>query len=168
MERDSRTLEPTAPRGDAAQALLKVQLLAGAMSVSALSVAFVTWLLFEVAEVTTAAEPSPLFGLLAVAAALALLAAPFVERRMLAPSAPSGPGAPAPDVERYQKAKTIGFGLRELAAMLGFVLAFLVGQPLWSYGLSAAALLAMALAWPRASDLPPRAGGRVPGTVEPG
>jgi len=169
MDRDPRTLDETGPGGDAAQALLKVQVIAGAMALTAVTVAGMTWFLANFGGwPAPAGDGSPVAGALAIAAAAALLAAPFVERRMLGPSAPSAPRPPSPGIERYQRAKTIGFALRELVALLGFVLAILTGEPLWCYGLSAAALVGMALAWPRAADLPPRAGGRTPGSVEPG
>jgi hypothetical protein len=60
-------------------------------------------------------------------------------------------------------AKVIGFGLRETVAVVGLVLALVTGRVGWSGLLSLAALLAMALAWPRASDLADGSPGGSPG-----
>lgn len=170
MARDVHSiLEPLAGKGGD-PALVGARVVAIATAITAFAVAQVVWFLSFASTSGTpqvVAETPPYAGLLAIVAALALLAAPFAERWLLAREARPG-DATSRNLSPYALAKTVGFMLRELAALCGFALALLTGVAWWSYGLSAAALTAMALAWPRASDLPTRTAGNAPGPVEPG
>jgi hypothetical protein len=105
---------------------------------------------------------------LVVVAAAVLMVAPMVERRVMAPprAVEDGDGA-ASVVERYRLAKLVGFALRESAAVIGLVVGLTTGEPRWTWGIAAGTLLLMALAWPRAADLPPASGGGRDAAVEP-
>jgi hypothetical protein len=77
-------------------------------------------------------------------------------------------GSAASVVERYRLAKLVGFALREAAAVVGLVVGLTTGEPRWTWGISAGTLLLMALAWPRAADLPPASGGGASGGAASG
>jgi hypothetical protein len=49
----------------------------------------------------------------------------------------------------YQTACIAAFALREAGGLLGFILALLTGNPWWSWGLGAAALISMISDWPK-------------------
>jgi hypothetical protein len=53
----------------------------------------------------------------------------------------------------YRKATLIAFALREAGGLIGFILSMLTGNPWWSWGLGGAAVIAMALDWPKRGHL---------------
>jgi hypothetical protein len=53
----------------------------------------------------------------------------------------------------YRKATLMAFALREAAGLIGFVLSILTGNPWWSRGLGGAAVIAMAMDWPKREHL---------------
>ena len=53
----------------------------------------------------------------------------------------------------YRKATLIAFALREAGGLIGFVLSILTANPWWSRGLGGAAVIALALDWPRREHL---------------
>lgn len=122
--------------------------LATAFAVVAALLVAAAWLLlrFVLADVAPGALPPPWPGLFAAAAAAALVAAPLAEGRLMR-------DAGGDRRRSYVRAKTVGFTLRALVAVNGFLLALGTGRIAWSLALSTAALVAMALAWPRAADL---------------
>lgn len=77
-----------------------------------------------------------------------LVSAPVVKRALLKRS-----GAEYLDImERagdYMSANIIAFAMREGAALMGFVLSLLTGNPWWSWGLGGAAVLSMIVDWPK-------------------
>jgi len=56
-------------------------------------------------------------------------------------------------LETYRLATMLGFILREGCAIVGLMTTLLTNQPGWCYALSAAALIAMFMAWPRREEL---------------
>ena len=83
--------------------------------------------------------------------ALILLAAsPAVKRALLKRS--GAEHAPLDVSDRagdYMSANIIAFAMREGAGLMGFVLSLLTGNPWWSWGLGAAAVIAMIVDWPK-------------------
>lgn len=53
----------------------------------------------------------------------------------------------------FQSAYIVAFAMREAAGLLGFILALLTGNLWWSWGLGGAALIAMAMDWPKRQAL---------------
>ena len=168
----SRDATPAAP------ALGQLQVVAAALASAVVIYAFVAWLVVELLgrEILAGGLPAPLPGVLVAVAAVLLVAAPAVERRLAAPARRGAPARRATDgvaraaadpFARYRLAKVVGFALREAAAVVGLVVGLTTGDPRWTWGICLGTLLLMALAWPRASDLPaaPRAGTAPP--VEP-
>lgn len=153
-----------------ADSLAQSQVIAGAMAAAVVVYAVVAWVVVDLlgGEGLAGGLAAPVPGVLVVVAAAVLLVAPVVERRMMAPpradsrSAEDADGA-ASVVERYRLAKLVGFALREAAAVLGLVVGLTTGEPRWTWGIAAGTLLLMALAWPRAADLPPASGGAASG-----
>lgn len=180
-DRDSpRSEQPPSPPPPA-ETLAQAQVIAGALAAAVVVYAVVAWVIVEVLgrEILAGGLAAPLPGVLVVLAAAMLLAAPVVERRIMAAPQPGTAaaadaasttgtvGAAASLVERYRLAKLVGFALRELAAVIGLVVGLTTGEPRWTWGISAGTLLLMALAWPRAADLPPASGGGRAAAVEP-
>ncbi len=91
-------------------------------------------------------KPQPQAGPLALFAVslVLLVAAPAVKRAILKRYEAEGFDG---DRDRFlialSTATIVAFALREVAGLLGFVLALLTGNPWWSWGLGGAALLAM-------------------------
>lgn len=159
---------PAAP--PPAETLAQSQVIAGAMAAAVVVYAVVAWVVVDLlgGEGLAGGLAAPVPGVLVVVAAAVLLVAPAVERRVLAP--PRAGSRPAEDAagaagfaERYRLAKLVGFALREAAAVLGLVVGLTTGEPRWTWGIAAGTLLLMALAWPRAADLPPANGGAASG-----
>lgn len=176
MTEQERQDDQQLPQNPAAtETLAQAQVIAGALAAAVVVYAVVAWVVVEVlgGEVLAGGLAAPLPGVLVVAAAVVLLAAPVVERRIMAPPRPGtaetvgAAGAAASVVERYRLAKLVGFALREAAAVIGLVVGLTTGEPRWTWGISAGTLLLMALAWPRAADLPPASGGGRDAAVEP-
>ena len=53
----------------------------------------------------------------------------------------------------FQTAYIAAFAMREAGGLLGFILALLTANPWWSWGLGAAALIAMIFDWPKPQAL---------------
>jgi F0F1-type ATP synthase membrane subunit c/vacuolar-type H+-ATPase subunit K len=155
-------------------ALAQLQVIAAALASAVGIYAFVAWLVVDLLgrEALAGGLPAPLPGVLVAVAAVLLLAAPVVERRLAAPvrrgaAARAAAERPAADpVERYRLAKVVGFALREAAAVVGLVVGLTTGDARWTWGISAGTLVLMGLAWPRAADLPASRQGAAP-AVEP-
>jgi hypothetical protein len=60
---------------------------------------------------------------------------------------------PAERLASYRTAAIVSFAMRESAAIIGLVIALLTGDLRWCLALSAAAVLAMLLGWPRRADM---------------
>ncbi len=157
--------------GPGAPRLLAVQVVAGALAAAVAAYVAVAWALTSgrFGGFPRAVLPSPLPGMLAATGALLLVAAPLVERRLLARQRQTPGGATAADrLDRYRTAKLVGFALREAAAVVGLVLALASGSPRWAVLFGAAAWVGMALGWPRARELPAPAAVAAPQPIEPG
>lgn len=168
---------PGSPTGAPDSALAQLQVIAAALASAVLIYAFVAWLVVDLLgrEALAGGLPAPLPGVLVAVAAVLLLAAPVVERRLAAPSRRGAPERPAADaaaradadpVERYRLAKIVGFALREAAAVVGLAVGLTTGDVRWTWGICLGTLVLMGLAWPRAADLPASRQGIAP-AVEP-
>lgn len=144
--------------GASVDPLAQTQVLASALASAVVIYAVVAWLIVELlgGGALAGGLPAPLPGVLVALAAVMLLAAPVVERRVVRSARP-GVGEEAAGAaglaERYRLAKLVGFAMREAAAVVGLVVGLTTGEPRWTWGISAGTLLLMALAWPRAADL---------------
>jgi len=140
--------------------LVQLQVVCAALAGAVLVYAILAWLLLGVVlePAGVGGLPAPVPGVLAVLAAATLIAAPVVERGLLQRGW-AGAASPEDRAATYRTAKVVGFALRETVAVVGLVLALVTGRAGWSGLLSLAALLAMALAWPRAADLAEGTGG---------
>ena len=147
--------EGSSPAAAAERVLAVLRALCGALAGGvATFAAVVTWLFLDgMAPLTPGALPEvALWAAVGVAAAL-FAAAPMVERRLR--DAPAG--ASMSDVAaRFQTGTVAGFALREAAGLFGLVVALLSGTLSWALGFAAASVAAMALAWPKRSDLEAR------------
>jgi hypothetical protein len=146
--------------------------IAGALAAAVVVYAVVAWVVVDFfgGEALAGGLAAPVPGVLVAVAAGVLLIAPAVERRIMAPpraGTDEAAGAAASVAERYRLAKLVGFALREAAAVIGLVVGLTTGEPWWTWGIAAGTLLLMALAWPRAADLPPASGGGRNAAVEP-
>ena len=132
----------------------QLQASCAAFASAALVLAAAAWALlrFVVPEPGVEQLPAPWPGLLVAAAALALVAAPLVEGRLARAAVGAAGGAETAGA----RAKIVGFALRGSVALCGFALALATGRLAWSLTLSTAALVAMALAWPRGDEAEPR------------
>lgn len=176
-EREQQGVQQRTTASAPAESLAQAQMIAGALAAAVVVYAVVAWLVVDFfgGEALAGGLAAPLPGVLVVLAAAVLLAAPVVERRIMAPPRPgtaeaadaAAAGAAASVVERYRLAKLVGFALREAAAVIGLVVGLTTGEPRWTWGIAAGTLLLMALAWPRAADLPAASGGGRAAAVEP-
>jgi len=90
-----------------------------------------------------------IFPLAAVALAL-LVAAPSVKRAIFKRADAEGfDGDPEKRRAAWQNATIVAFALREAGGLIGFMLAAITGNSWWAWGLGGAALIAMALDWPK-------------------
>ena len=144
-------------------AVRRLRIIAGAMALSVASAFGVLVIMRAMGSPTGDAteQAEPILGILVVVAAVLLVAAPFVERFLLLR------GAAADPLQRYQVAKVVSLALREAVGLLGFLVGLLSGQLLWAAGLGGASLLAIALAWPRVTDLTLRPADPLPPTPGP-
>ncbi|HTG36854.1 MAG TPA: hypothetical protein VLB76_28385 [Thermoanaerobaculia bacterium] len=94
-------------------------------------------------------------SLLLFAAGLALLVvAPSVKRAIFKRADAEGfDGDQEKRLAAWQKATIVAFALREVAGLIGFVLAVITGNLWGAWGLGGAALIAMAMDWPRRENL---------------
>ena len=138
-------------------------MLAAALASAVVIYAVVAWVVVEFlgGGALAGGLPAPVPGMLVAVAAVILLVAPVVERRIFAPvRAGAGEADGAGDsAERYRLAKLVGFALREAAAVIGLVVGLTTGEPRWTWAIAGGTLLLMALAWPRAADLERSNGG---------
>jgi hypothetical protein len=161
----SRPTEPSGPFGEAPPGraetprpgdprvegtLTQVRVIAGALAGSVVVYAVLAWLVTGRGGGEAIGLPGMAVAVLAALGAFDLLLAPVIERALLANA-----GGEAMDraLAEYRKAKVVGFAFREAAAIFGLLIALFTGQPLWCYGLAAATLIAMALAWPSREEL---------------
>lgn len=138
--------EPAAP--EIAQALAVLRVVAGALAGSVLVYAGVAWFLTSEAAAVgfePAGLPDPLPWVLFGLGLALLLVAPAVEARI---RSAGGDQEPRQALATFRTATVAGFALREAAAVFGLVVAITTGEGIWCFALSAAALLAMAQAWP--------------------
>jgi hypothetical protein len=122
----------------------------------------VAWLLIEILAFTGVLElPFVAATSIAVGQLLVILAGYLISRAMRkAPSSGAtgvvregAAGRSAADAEeamqRYTQSVIVASALREVAAVVGFVLTLLTGQIVWVALLSGAALISMLVHWPR-------------------
>jgi len=142
---------PGDPRVESA--LTQIRVIAGALAASVAVYGVIAWVVTGGATESAGEAIGlalPIVAVLVGMAIMDLLVAPLIERWLVG-------GAVGQPLERvlaeYRKAKIIGFAFREAAAVLGLMVALFTGDPAWCYGLSAATLVAMALAWPSREGL---------------
>jgi len=95
--------------------------------------------------------PAVLFWVLA-AVGIALLAAAQAVWAAMKRGAAARP-TPAERLASYRTAAIVSFAMRESAAIIGLVISLLTGDLRWCLALSAAAVLAMLLGFPRSADM---------------
>jgi hypothetical protein len=93
-----------------------------------------------------------IISLVAVGLAL-LVAAPSVKRAIFKRADAEGFDSDAERRAAYQKATIVAFALREAGGLIGFVLTVITGNSWWAWGLGGAALIAMAMDWPKRENL---------------
>jgi F0F1-type ATP synthase membrane subunit c/vacuolar-type H+-ATPase subunit K len=94
-------------------------------------------------------DPPPALPLVMFGIGLVLLVtAPSIKRAIFKRAEAEGVEGGA-RAAAWTSATIVASALREAAGLLGFVLAFLTGNPWWSWGLGGAALLAMYVDRPR-------------------
>jgi len=135
-----------------------VNIVCMALVLSVVLIAGVAGWLDTISDGSSSAGP-PLPLPIAIAASLVglalLVAAPIVHRKMLATSRVMARDSErqVSALETYRLATMLGFILREGCAIVGLMTTLLTNQPGWCYALSAAALIAMFMAWPRREEL---------------
>ncbi len=94
-----------------------------------------------------------IFSLVAMALAL-LAAAPSVKRAIFKRADAEGfDGDQEKRLAAWQKATIVAFALQEAGGLIGFVLTAISGNFWWAWGLGGAALIAMAMDWPKREHL---------------
>lgn len=94
-----------------------------------------------------------IFSLVVVGLAL-LVAAPAVKRAIFKRADAEGfDGDQEKRLAAWQKATIVAFALREAGGLIGFVLTAITGNSGWAWGLGGAALIAMAMDWPKRENL---------------
>jgi hypothetical protein len=92
-------------------------------------------------------------SLAAVGLAL-LVAAPAVQRAIFKRADAEGfDGDPEKRLAAWRKAAIVAFALRGAGGLIGLVLTATTGNSWWAWGLGGAALITMALDWPRHEHL---------------
>lgn len=140
----------------------RVRLVAGVMVASVVTVMILLWLLTS-GVLGGAAPAGPyldlgipyLPGILLVAAAVLLVAAPLVERYLLSRppmTAAAEPAEPTAPLDRYVSVKVATLGLREAVGIIGLFIG-LMGDPRMGFVVGAASLLALAFGWPREDEI---------------
>jgi hypothetical protein len=90
-----------------------------------------------------------IFSLAAVGLAL-LVAAPSIKRAIFKRADAEGfDGDQEKRLAAWQKATIVACALREAGGLIGFVLTVITGNSWWAWVLGGAALIAMAMDWPR-------------------
>ncbi len=133
---------------------LRLQIICGSMAFGLLLLNGVVTLLYASGELRSSGLPASVpLVLFAVGLAL-LVASPAVRGAIFKRADAEGFGGDSGRwFAAYQKATLVAFALREVAGLIGFVLAVLTGNPWWSWGLGGAALIAMAMDRPRREHL---------------
>jgi hypothetical protein len=127
-----------------------------AMVASIAGLAVIAWVLVDRPGVVPIGGrlPAPLAWLGGLFAVALLVAAPLIHHRLLQRlEAPRAAGDLTAVIEGHRFATVLSFLLREAAAMIGLMVAFISGQSAWAYGLGAAAVVAMFAGWPRREEL---------------
>ncbi|HSR43033.1 MAG TPA: hypothetical protein VLL48_12690 [Longimicrobiales bacterium] len=89
-------------------------------------------------------------GLVGLVAALLLVLAPVVRRRILAAGRPEDRGELT---ALWIRGSIAGLAVREGAGLLGITISLLAGSVPWILGFGLASVAAMGLAWPRGEEL---------------
>jgi hypothetical protein len=129
-------------------------LLCGALAMGVVMVNVVLIVLRSSGSLPALELPKPAsIGLFAMAILL-LVASPAVKGAVFKRADAEGfDGNPDRRFAAIQTAFIVAFAMREAAGLLGFILALLTGSPWWSWGLGGAALIAMAVDWPKRQAL---------------
>ena len=128
-----------------------LQVICFAFIVSLVIYAGLAWTLVEVVGFDAVVDLDPtLTAAIAMVALGTLPAAEMLSRMLKAKAGLLGRDAGAEATLRaYSQAVIVGFALRESCGIIGLVLSLLTGSMLWAVTLSAVALVAMVVAWPR-------------------
>lgn len=131
---------------------LNVLCIALAMSVVLVNL-LLTFLFFSGA-LPPSGIPKPIAVAVFAVALTLLVASPAVKGAVFKRAGAEGfDGDPDRHFAAYQTACIAAFAMREAGGLLGFILALMTGNPWWSWGLGAAALIAMINDWPKPEAL---------------
>lgn len=140
------------PSPDPQMRYRQLSIICGAMAASVVMVNIVLTFLHASGSLPAPKDgiPEALSLALFAVSLILLVASPAFKRRLLK-------RAEAEGYERnvngfagaYATATIVAFAMREAGGLMGFVLGLITGNPWWSWGLGGAALLAMAMDWPR-------------------
>ncbi len=122
-----------------------------AFASSLLIYAGLAWALVELLGFQALAAIDPtITTVIAVVALATLPAAEMLTRVLRAKAAAIGQDSGAEvALQSYSQGVIVGFAMREACGVIGLVLSLLTGSWLWAVTLSAVALIAMLVAWPR-------------------
>ena len=132
-----------------------LQVICSGFASSLLVYAGLAWTLVEVLGFQAIVELDPTIRTTIAVVALATLPAAEMLTRMLRAKAATVGQETGAEValQSYSQAVIVGFAMREACGVIGLVLSLLTGSWLWAVTLSAVALVAMLVAWPRSHSV---------------
>lgn len=132
-----------------------LQVICVAFASSLLLYAGLAWTLVEVLGFQAIAELDPaITTTIAVAALATLPAAEMLTKMLRSKAAALGQDTGAEvALQSYSQGVIVGFATREACGVIGLVLSLLTGSWLYAVTLSAVALVAMLVAWPRSHSV---------------
>ncbi len=132
-----------------------LQVICIAFASSLLVYAGLAWTLVEVLGFEAVVElDSTVTTALAFVALATLPAAEMLTRMLRTKAAAAGQAAGAEvALQSYAQGVIVGFAMREACGVIGLVMSLLTGSWIWAVTLSAVALIAMIVAWPRSHSV---------------
>jgi hypothetical protein len=131
-----------------------LQIICFALTMSVVLVNLLLAFLFFSGSLQPSGVPKPVAVTVFAVALTLLVASPAVKGAVFKRADAEGfDGDPNRRFAAYQAAYIAAFAMREAGALLGFILALMTGNTWWSWGLGAAALIAMINDWPKPEAL---------------
>jgi hypothetical protein len=131
-----------------------LQIICFALTMSVVLVNLLLTFLFFTGSLQPSGVSKPVAVAIFAVALTLLVASPAVKGAVFKRADAEGfDGDPNRRFTAYQTAYIAAFAMRETGALLGFILALLTGNPWWSWGLGAAALISMITDWPKPQAL---------------